>query len=360
MMSQIRIKRIGKMGVVMTASVIILSLILPSISVDAKEELSIGVIVLGHGDPTPGWAESIVELTEKADLDYPTEVAFLEMVPEYTLEQAIENLEEEGINTIIVVPLLISSHHSHGYEMEYLLGLRGGISSKIIEPIETDCNIVLTEGMNGHDLIGELLIERAVELSSSPSDEIVVFEVHGADLGWEEFRKDMESLCDFVRINGGFKDVQYGVLSPTFNMSSAVWDAKRGGDVIVIPLVLAEGMYSNMLFPLLSILGVVGIGVLIKPVSVLISFIWQLIPEVMLDPILMVAMEISDTMMEKMMGGGGSMGKMMKSLSGILLGPLEKLGIRYTTEGLVPHPKITEWIWETVDDAVAKISLEVK
>jgi Uncharacterized conserved protein len=173
MMSQIRIKRIGKMGVVMTASVIILSLILPSISVDAKEELSIGVIVLGHGDPTPGWAESIVELTEKADLGYPTEVAFLEMVPEYTLEQAIESLEEEGINTIIVVPLLISSHHSHGYEMEYLLGLRGGISSKIIEPIETDCNIVLTEGMNGHDLIGELLIERAVELSSSPSDEIV-------------------------------------------------------------------------------------------------------------------------------------------------------------------------------------------
>ncbi len=336
------------------ASAIVLSLISLSVAIDAKEP-SIGVIILGHGDSTPGWAESIVELTEQADLGYPTEVAFLEMVPEYTLEQAVENLEAKGVDTIIVVPLLISTHHSHGYEMEYLLGLGEGISSKIIAPIETDCDIILTEGMNGHDLIGELLVEKAMSLSSSPSDEIVVFLVHGADLGWEQFQGDMDSWCDFVRINGGFKDARYGVMSPTFSMPSAIWDAKRDGDVIAIPLVLAEGMYSEMLFPMLSILGAIGIGAVAKPVPLAMSYLWPLIPEGIMDPLLMVMMEVVDTMMEMMMSGGDGTGGPMEGLSERLLKELEETGIQYTTEGLVPDPKITEWIREMVDDAVAAI-----
>jgi len=350
-------ERIGKVISLVIAgflSLIPLSLIPLSVA-NAEEGPSIGVIILGHGDPTPGWAESIVELTEQADLGYPTKVAFLEMVPEYTLEQAIENLEDKGVDTIVVVPLLISSHHSHGYEMEYLLGLREGISSKIIEPIETGCDIFLTPGMNGHPLIGELLLERALGLSSSPSDEIVVFEVHGADLGWEDFQEDMDSWCDFVRTNGGFKDVRCGVMSPTFSMPSVMWSAKREGNVIAIPLVLAPGMYSEMLFPLLSILGAVGIGALAKPMPIIMSVLWPLIPESILDPMLMLSMVFMDTMMEMMMGGGGN-DRMMEPLSGILLGALEELGIQYTTKGLVPHPKITEWIGEMVEDAVAKTS----
>jgi hypothetical protein len=334
---------------------IVISLIPLSMAVDAKEEPSIGVIVLGHGDPTPGWAESIVELTEQADLGYPTEVAFLEMVPEYTLEGAIERLEARGVNTIIVVPLLISSHHSHGYEMEYLLGLREGISSKIIKPVETDCDIILTPGMNGHPLIGELLLEKALELSLSPSDEIVVFLVHGADLGWELFQANMDSWCDFVKANGDFKDVRYGVMSPTFSMPSVIWDAKKDGNVIAIPLVLAQGMYSEMLFPMLSILGAIGIGVVAKPVSLGISYLWPLIPEGIMDPLMMLGMVFMDAMMEMMMsdGEGGVMDEIMEIISRILLKGLASSGIQYTAEGLVPHPRITEWIREMVVEAMA-------
>ena len=332
----------------------------------AAPEEKIGIIILGHGDPTPEWAETIVEMTEQAGLDYPTEVAFLEMVPKYTLEGAIERLEEKGVNTIIVVPLLISTHHSHGREMEYLLGLRGGVSSRIIKPIQTDANIVLTPGMNGNRLIGELLLERALDLSElneSPSgDEIVVFLVHGSELNedWRAFQEDMDRWCDFVRVNGGFKDVRYGVLTPKFNIPSVMREAKGEGNVIAIPLVLGEGMYSKMLFPMLIggtkaplNLGVYSCSGLISPP---LSLCLSCMPEGIGDPILMLGMEISDAMMGMMMGGEGDMSGMMEVFSRHLFREHGKQGIQYTTEALVPHPKVVAWIRESVEDAAAGIT----
>ena len=329
----------------------------------------IGIMVLGHGDSTPGWAEEIIEVVRGADLDYPAEVAFLEMVPEHTVDGAIERLEDIGVDTIIVIPLLVSTHHSHGFEIEYELGLREGPSSSIIKPIQTECDIILTPGMNGHQLIGELLLERALGLSdnndSDPGQEVVVLLVHGADLGWKEFQADMDMWTDYINTYGGFKDVRYGVLSPTFNMPTVVRDAQRlakreGGEVILIPLVLSEGMYSNMLFPVLSLIGVDNPAIAAIPLratSLVASSILPLIPEVIMDPALMIGMKIADKMMEMMMGGGDGdmMGGMSDKLRNILLKRFERKNIQYTTEGLITHPNVSDWIKEMVDDALDKL-----
>jgi sirohydrochlorin ferrochelatase len=341
----------------LTLMVVLLSGFLYAPSLAAPQE-KIGIIILGHGDPTPEWAEEIIQLAERANLDYPTEVAFLEMVPQHTLEGAMERLAEKNVGTIVVVPLLISSHHSHGREIEYLLGLKKGISSNIIKPIPTDARIILTPGMNGHPLIGELLLERALSLSCSPSQEIVVFLIHGSELkvDWNEFQKDMDCWCDFVRGKGGFKDVRYGILTPNFNIPQVVRKAKREGDVIAIPLVLSEGMYSEMLFPMLigearpPLTAVVDLcsGFISSPMSLCLSSI----PETFGDPTLMLAMEVSDRMMGMMMGGGGNMGGMMQTFSQFLLCDLEYPRMRYTTEGLVPHPKVAEWLKESVEESL--------
>jgi sirohydrochlorin ferrochelatase len=323
----------------------------------AAPEEKIGVVILGHGDPTPGWAEEIIQLTEEADLGYPTEVALLEMVPQYTLEGAMERLAEKNVGTIVVVPLLISSHHSHGREIEYLLGLKKGVGANIIKPIPTDAQIILAPGMNGHPLIGELLLEKALSLSSSPSQEIVVFLVHGSELkvDWKEFQKDMNCWCDFVRGKGGFKDVRYGVLTPNFNIPQVVRKAKKEGDVIVIPVVLSEGMYSKMLFPMLiggarlPLTAVVDLcsGFISSPLS----FCSSSIPETFGDPTLMLAMEVSDRMMGMMVGGEDT-GGMMQAFSSFLLYDVEDLDIRYTTQGLVPHPKVAQWLKESVEESL--------
>jgi hypothetical protein len=150
--------------------------------------------------------------------------------------------------------------------------------------------------------------------------------------------------------------VRYGVLTPNFNIPQVVRKAKKKGDVIAIPLVLSEGMYSEMLFPML--IGearppanlVVGLfsGFLSPPMS----FCLSCTPEVLGDPMLMLAMEVSDRMMEMMMGGGGNMGGMMQTFSQLLVCDLEHPGMRYTTEGLVPHPKVAEWLKESVEESL--------
>jgi hypothetical protein len=133
-------------------------------------------------------------------------------------------------------------------------------------------------------------------------------------------------------------------------------EAKGDGEVIAIPLVLGEGMYSKMLFPMLIggmkaplNMGVYSCsGLISPPMSLCLSYM----PEEIGDPILMLGMEISDAMM----GGEGDMSGMMEVFSRHLLREHGKQDIQYTTEGLVPHPKVVAWIKDSVEDAVAGIT----
>jgi hypothetical protein len=177
---------------------------------------------------------------------------------------------------------------------------------------------------------------------------------------WRAFQEDMDRWCDFVRVNSGFKDVRYGVLTPKFNIPSVMRETKGDGDVIAIPLVLGEGMYSKMLFPMLIggtkaplNMGVYSCSGLISPPM---SLCLSCMPEEIGDPILMLGMEISDTMMGMIMGGEGDMSGMMEVFSRHLLEEHGKQSIQYTTEGLVPHPKVVVWIKDSVEDAVAGIT----
>src|SRR4051812_13526232 len=71
-----------------------------------------GVLVLSHGG-TPTWNKTVKATVKKAGLPYPTRVFFgMAHSPQQVeeLQESVEYLENKGVHTIIVIPLLVSSY----------------------------------------------------------------------------------------------------------------------------------------------------------------------------------------------------------------------------------------------------------
>lgn len=85
-----------------------------------------GVMILAHGG-THQWNEMVQESTRSIAKKYPTEIAFGMALPR-TMQEAIDKLESQGVEEIVVVPLFISSHSFIIRQSEYLLGLRAELA----------------------------------------------------------------------------------------------------------------------------------------------------------------------------------------------------------------------------------------
>ncbi|MGB7001255.1 MAG: CbiX/SirB N-terminal domain-containing protein, partial [Halobacteriota archaeon] len=87
-----------------------------------EEYERIGILVVGHGSPSDSWCAPLRSVVANVSSPYPIELGFLELVPNETINIAVDKLDEAGVTKIIAVPLFISSHSGHIAEIEYVLG----------------------------------------------------------------------------------------------------------------------------------------------------------------------------------------------------------------------------------------------
>ncbi len=226
----------------------------------------IGVLVIAHGTPSEGWCGPVREAVEDVSLPYPIELGFLEFVPNKTIGDAVERLDEDGVNKIIAVPLFVSSYSSHIQEIEYILGLRATPpGDEELERVETSAEITLTKTMDDHSLVGYILADRTVELSEDPGNETVVIISHGTEdeaglatqinnQDWlaGETKKILKWWMDpSIKI----KDIRYAFIHlnetsyPDLTTRSVVENASLEGDVIVLPLMISEGFFTARRIP---------------------------------------------------------------------------------------------------------------
>ena len=314
-------KRIKKRNIAQlsTASsiLLILILLLSSLSIsiciaEEENEGKIGILVIAHGSPNEDWCAPVRDTVAEVDLPYPAELGFLEFVPNETINNAVEKLDDAGVTKIIAVPLFVSSHSSHIQEIEYVLGLRetlpqtservniegavvnrsivtkgGGyvISRVPIEtaeigcgktmqaisneeeliPVETDAEIMLTKAVDDHPLVGYLLADRIAELSEDPGNETVVIVAHGTEneedfIAWsnnlnglsEETRKIlrwwMEPSIKVVDVKYAFIHLNE-TLHPDQTVRAVVEEASIETDAIVVPLMVSEGYFTGRHIP---------------------------------------------------------------------------------------------------------------
>lgn len=270
-----------------------------SIALLDAQSLKTGVMVLAHGGGDQ-WNQMILDATSDISQKYPTEVAFGMALPR-TMQEAIDKLESKGVERIVVVPLFISSHSFIIRQSEYLLGLRDTLadpphimdhsamttennSSKdhtpnspenhhsssapnhqghemgnnTLDQLKTKSKIIFTNPLDDHPLVAQIVFERIQELSTNPSEEMVILVGHGPNP--EEDNKkwvdDMESIVDQVRVmQKKSGKISKMILAITVrddadkaiyeqareNLRNLVVQGSKQGRVLVVPLFLSAG-----------------------------------------------------------------------------------------------------------------------
>lgn len=228
----------------------------------------IGVLVIAHGSPDEAWNNALIDAVKDVHLCYPVELGFLEFVPNNTIGDAIDRLDEDGVTKIIAVPLFISTYSSHIDEVEYILGLRDASpDGEELVRVDTPAEIILTKAMDDHPLVGYILADRIAALSEDPANETVVIVSHGTEdsgdllsqINCQDWLAEETKtiLRWWTNPSIDIKNTNYAFIHldetsyPNFAIRAVVENASDKGDVIVVPLMMAEGFFTEERIPLL-------------------------------------------------------------------------------------------------------------
>ncbi|MEA2051699.1 MAG: CbiX/SirB N-terminal domain-containing protein [Euryarchaeota archaeon] len=280
-----------------------------------EEYEQIGILVVGHGSPSDSWCAPLRSVVANVSSPYPIELGFLEFVPNETINIAVGKLDEAGVTKIIAVPLFISSHSGHIGEIEYVLGLReelttmsmqvfvegkelersivslegryrvsympivetvsamgvtakqhhggGEAEEEELVPVDTETEIVLTNAIDDHWAIADILVDRAAALSEDPANETIVLVAHGTGnesnfAGWVSSSKSLaEQMKLKLRYGMGLNinDVRYSFVFPNETLHSdllvraVVENVSATSHSIVVPLMVSEGYFTGRKIP---------------------------------------------------------------------------------------------------------------
>ena len=234
-----------------------------------------GILLLAHGG-SDDWNREVLALADRIDSSRPVEVAF-GMANKRTIQNAVDRLTQRDISRIVAVPLFISSHSSVLRATEYLLGSRNDAPPELqafarmgarrdsgradTDPgldrttrVETTVPISVTTALDSHSLVAEILISRAVDVSRTPEDEIVVLVAHGPSSAEDNdlWLDNMRSLAERMHARTRFSRIESLTVrddapdpvqsEATAELRAVVEGAVQDGkSVLIVPLLLAYG-----------------------------------------------------------------------------------------------------------------------
>jgi sirohydrochlorin cobaltochelatase len=201
---------------------------------DAAGQSTTGVLLLAHGGAA-SWNERVLAVAKEANGTQPTEVAF-GMASRASIQGAVNRLAARGVTEIVAVPLFVSSYSSVITSTEYLLGLRSEAPADLktfakmnhaghgapaddphtahadpASPVTVALPVRMTPAFNRHRLIGEIVADRALAMSTAPASEAVILVAHGPvpDDDNRRWLEDMAVHADAVRASAPFAAVEY-------------------------------------------------------------------------------------------------------------------------------------------------------
>lgn len=253
-----------------------------------------GVLVLAHGG-SGIWERMVTAAVAPLRQKYPTEIAF-GMADPKTIQKGLNNLEKEGIRSVVVVPLFISSHSPIIRQTEYLLGLREDLPDEplvmnhapnllslvtaqsfrrqhshgsdgankerdqvVIKPIASQARIVMTKPLDDDSLVASILYERIQGVSQPDEGETIILVAHGPNdeednVGWLEKLTSLAGQIQSKRLaekRRGFKSIERTTVrddaeesvydEAKMKLRDMVKSAGSTSRVIVVPVVLALG-----------------------------------------------------------------------------------------------------------------------
>lgn len=238
-----------------------------------------GILLLAHGGK-PEWNERVNAVAAALDAERPVAVAF-GMATRPAIQAAVDRLTARGVSRIVAVPLFVSSHSSVVTSTEYLLGLRSDLPPALkrfarmthghggahaahdssaddpeanLRPIQSPVPVVMTEALNAHPLVADILLSRATAMSQAPDREAVILVAHGPvdDDDNARWLADMRRLAERIGSQASFASIDY--LTVRDDAPAAIRDKataelralveRRTGEgrrVLIVPLLLTYG-----------------------------------------------------------------------------------------------------------------------
>ena len=263
--------------------VVVAALICTASPSGAQPRTGEGILLLAHGGAAE-WNARVTALASAIDATQAVEIAF-GMASRPAIQAAVDKLVARGVTSIVAVPLFISSHSSVVTSTAYLLGVRrdmpadlnlfakmnhgahaatmpashheagsSAVATDNTRPVTSPVPIRMTDALNQHSLVGEILVDRAREISKEPAREGVIIVAHGPvpDADNVRWLDDMKVLADGMKAASSFAAIKY--LTVRDDAPKPIRDAaaaelrqlaeeqiQQGRRVLIVPLLLSYG-----------------------------------------------------------------------------------------------------------------------
>jgi sirohydrochlorin ferrochelatase len=216
-----------------------------------------GVLVISHGSRNAEWVKLVDQAVAEVERDpgLPIYGSFLEIVEGRLIQDGIYSLEKQGVTDILVIPLFVSSGSTHMDEISYALGV---IPEPVLQtdmlPLSIQARIHFGSPIDDDEEFVQILYDKIQSLSLQPSREIVLLVGHGSkEKGFHmRWRKGLEQLAENLQNLGRFDEVDVAMLLPDqVERKMKLWNQKKPEHTIIVaPLFLSEGYFTNQVIPL--------------------------------------------------------------------------------------------------------------
>lgn len=248
----------------------------PLLTAAPQAPASVGTIVVAHGGDSL-WNSQVEAAAAAARTGGPVRVSFL-MGPgaaRSRFQEVVTSLEAEGVDSIVVVPMLVSSHSGHFDQIRWLAGdsvaldetMRHHLHMSGIERPRTTLPIRMRRALDDAPELSEVLTERGLSLArtlgAEPRARALLIVGHGPNSAEDNaaWMANLRRVASRVQEATGFRDVRVDLVrddAPAAVRAEAVRHVREllelqramtGADVLVLPLLVSKGAVSRDKLP---------------------------------------------------------------------------------------------------------------
>ncbi len=178
---------------------------------DAGVVSDVGILALAHGYTDEGnrqWMEEFAAISR----EYPTGYGLgMAMMSAEHIQKAIDGLEAAGAKKILVLRTETGDTNSLVYQWQYIFGRRDDAAYLSVPRVTSNAEIIWGPSPTAHPIMGEIMLEHALQLSTDPSNEMVIIMGHGP-MTPKENEMDLAIMAkhgNAIQEDGGFKEVKH-------------------------------------------------------------------------------------------------------------------------------------------------------
>ena len=169
----------------------------------------VGVLILAHGFRDRG-DKVFKETVQGIGESFPTAIAFgMSMAMSQHSQLAVDDLMAAGAKEIIVIPAVASSINDMMRQWQFIFGLRESAEYADVPQVKSEAEIHFLSAPDDNPLVAEILLDYANDLSTDPSNTLVIIAAHGPTMKEDNIHElgMLANLADLVQQDGDYSEV---------------------------------------------------------------------------------------------------------------------------------------------------------